>query len=149
MAEVKEILNTYGQIGVERVKQLLETVRATGKTINSVTYEVSTNQNMDRLQIKARPFTSAIETGVSPTSKGVHPDMIKSLTEYAKARGFDKPESAAWGMAKKIQKEGDKTYKAGGRDVYSSGVIKLANEIKAEIAKEFKIKSSTFIKNTF
>jgi len=146
---VSEILNAYGQIGVTRVKQLLEQVRATGKTINSVKYEVTKTATMDRLVIKARPFTSAIETGVSPTTKGVHPDMIASLTEYAQARGIGNPKSAAWAIAKTIQKEGDKTYKRGGRDVYSSGVIELVDEIKKSIRKEFKIKATSLIKNTF
>lgn len=146
---VKEILNAYGQIGVARVKQLLEQVRATGKTINSVKYEVIEKGSFERLVIKARPFTSAIETGVSPTKKGVHPDMIQSLTEYAQARGMENPKSAAWAIAKTIQKEGDKTYKRGGRDVYSSGVIELVDEIKKAIRKEFRIKATSMIKNTF
>ncbi len=149
MKTVPEILNTYGQIGVARVKQLLEVVRATGKTIDSVKYEVTKTGTMDRLVIKARPFTSAIETGVSPTKKGVSSEMIQSLTEYAQARGMDNPKSAAWAIAKTIQKEGDKTYKRGGRDVYSSGVLELVDEIKKEIRKEWKIKATSLIKNTF
>lgn len=149
MLTVKEILEAYGKIGVARVKQLLEIVMATGKTINSVKYEVTNTGTMDRLQIKARPFTSAIETGVSPTTKGPSKEMIDSLTEYAQARGMDKPKSAAWAIAKTIQKEGDKTYRQGGRDVYSSGVDELVKEIKGAIRKEFKIKATSLIKNTF
>ncbi len=124
-------------------------MRATGKTINSVKAEVSEKNNVSRLVIKARPFTSAIETGVSPTSKGVSKDMIDSLAEYARARGMDKPESAAWAIANTIQKEGDKTFKRGGRNVYSSEVLKLADEIKKEIRKDYKIKFTSLIKNTF
>lgn len=149
MATVKEILNAYGQIGVNRVKQLLETVRATGKTINSVKYEVTNSGTTDKLVIKARPFTSAIETGIRPTTKGPSKEMIDSLTEYAQARGMDKPKSAAWAIAKTIQKEGDNTYKRGGRDVYSSGVIELSEEIKKAVKREYRIKMTNFLKNTF
>jgi hypothetical protein len=75
--------------------------------------------------------------------------MIKSLTEYARARGFDKPESAAWGLAKKIQKEGDKTFKQGGRIVYSDDVDKFVDELKKECRKAAKIKFTRTIKNAF
>jgi len=149
MLAATKILEAYAQIGVTKIKQSLEQVRATGKTINSVKAEVTEKNDVSRLVIKARPFTSAIETGVSPTSKGVSPEMIESLTEYARARGMEKPESAAWAIAKTIQKEGDKTYKRGGRDVYSSEVIRLADEIKKAILKDYKIKFTSLIKNTF
>ncbi len=149
MATVLQILDAYGKIGVERIKQALEQVRATGKTINSVKYETSETNGVSRLIIKARPFTAAIETGVRPSTKGIPPDMITSLTEYAQARGMEKPKSAAWAMAKTIKKKGDKTFRSGGREVYSDDVIKLSNEIKKEVGKEFRIRMTSFIKNTF
>ncbi len=144
-----EILEAYGKIGVERIKQALEQVRATGKTINSVKYETSETNGVSRLLIKARPYTSAIETGVSPSTKGIPPDMITSLTEYAQARGMDNPKSAAWAMAKTIKKQGDRTFRKGGREVYSDDVIKLAKEIKTVVGKEYRINFTKFIKNTF
>ncbi len=147
MLAATKILEAYAVIGVAKVKQALEQVSATGKTINSVKAEVTEKNDVSRLVIKARPFTSAIETGVSPTSKGVSKDMIDSLKEYARARGMD--ESAEWAIAKTIQKEGDKTFKRGGRDVYSSEVLKLADDIKKEIRKDYKIKFTSLIKNTF
>lgn len=149
MLAATKILQAYAEIGVRKIQQALESVRATGKTINSVKAEVTEKGDVSRLVIKARPFTSAIETGVSPTDNGVSREMIESLTEYARARGMDKPESAAWAIAKAIQKDGDKTYRSGGRDVYSSEVIRLADEIKKEIRKEYKIKFTSLIKNSF
>lgn len=144
-----ELFKTYGALGVEKIKQSLEAVRATGKTINSVRFEVSQNVNTFRLRILARPYTSAIETGVRPTTKGVSREMIESLTEYAQARGMDKPKNAAWALAKSIQKKGDRTFRSGGRTVYSDDAILIANELKKQALKEFKIKSTNFIKNTF
>lgn len=144
-----QLFDAYGKIGVERIKQALEQVRATGKTIESVKYETSQDGNNHRLVIKARPYTSAIEEGIRPTTKGVSREMIESLTEYAIARGMDKPESAAWGIAKKIQREGDRTYKSGGRDIYSSVAIQVTKELKKEVLKDFKIRSTQFIKNTW
>jgi hypothetical protein len=149
MLRITDILTAYGKIGVDLTKQTLEASRATGKTIDSVRYEVSDNDNKERLVIKARPFTSALETGVKPVSAGskpgIPPEMIENFTEYARARGMDNPESAAWAMAKKIKQVGDKTYRMGGKDVYSDAMEGLAKEITKAITKEFIRESKTII----
>jgi len=144
---IADILKFWAPIAEKRVKQLLESTRATGKTIDSVRVEVSKEQTMDRMQILARPFTAALETGVRPTTKGVSREMIENLKEYTKARGI--PEDKVWAIAKTIQKKGDRTFQKGGRDVYSDGVEKMVDEITRDIKKEFKIKASLFLKNSF
>ena len=139
----------YGTVAVRIVQTALEQVRASGKTIQSVKAIISEDKGVDRFQIVARPYTNRIEQGIGPTTKGPSREMIKSLTEYAQARGMDKPESAAWGLAKKIQKEGDRTFKKGGRIVYSDDVDKLVKEITNDIKKEVRIKFTRTIKNSF
>ena len=147
MLRIMDILNAYGKLGVELTKQTLEASKATGKTINSVRYEVTANDNKERLVIKARPYTSALETGIKPVSAGskpgIPPEMIENLTEYAKARGFEKPESAAWGIAKKIKQVGDRTYRIGGKDVYSDAMKDFSEEIIEAIRKDFIRESKT------
>jgi hypothetical protein len=149
MLRIMDILNAYGKIGVQLAKNSLEYSKATGKTINSVKYEVSANDNKERLVIKARPFTSALETGIKPVSAGskpgIPPEMIENLTEYARARGMEKPESAVWGIAKTIKKVGDKTYRMGGKDVYSEAMEGLAKEITEAITKEFIREAKTIL----
>ena len=139
----------YGTVAVRIVQTALEQVRASGKTIQSVKAIISEDKGVDRFQIVARPYTNRIEQGIGPTTKGPSREMIKSLTEYAQARGMDKPESAAWGLAKKIQKEGDRTFKKGGRIVYSDDVDKLVKEMTNDIKKEVRIKFTRTIKNSF
>jgi len=139
----------YGTVAVRIVQTALEQVRASGKTIQSVKSIISEDKGVDRFQVVARPYTNRIEKGIGPTTKGPSREMIKSLTEYAQARGMDKPESAAWGLAKKIQKEGDRTFKKGGRVVYSDDVDKLVDEMTNEIKKEVRIKFTRTIKNSF
>jgi hypothetical protein len=139
----------YGTVAVRIVQTALEQVRASGKTIQSVKAIISEDKGVDRFQIVARPYTNRIEQGIGPTTKGPSREMIKSLTEYAQARGMDKPESAAWGLAKKIQKEGDRTFKKGGRIVYSDDVDKLVKEMTNDIKKEVRIKYTRTIKNSF
>lgn len=145
----EDILKAYAPIGVDVVKKALEEVRATGKTINSVKAEVSKNGSVDRLQILARPYTNRIEKGIGPTTKGPSAEMIASLTEYARARGMDKPESAAWALAKKIQKEGDKTHKRGGRIVYSDDIDKFTKEVIGKVKNNWKVIFTSTIKNGF
>jgi len=149
MLEFNQILQKYAPVGVRLVQTALEQVRASGKTIQSVKAEVSESNTVDRLQILARPYTNRIEQGVGPTKKGPSSEMIKNLTEYAQARGFSKPESAAWGLAKKIQKEGDRTHKQGGRIVYSDDVDKFVDELTNECKKVAKVKFTRTIKNAF
>lgn len=139
----------YGTVAVRIVQTALEQVRASGKTIQSVKAIISEDKGVDRFTIVARPYTNRIEQGIGPTTKGPSREMIKSLTEYAQARGMDKPESAAWGLAKKIQKEGDRTFKKGGRIVYSDDVDKLVKEMTNDIKKEVRIKFTRTIKNSF
>lgn len=129
---IVSILNTYGQIGVDVIKQSIN--RATGKTESSVRYIVKDTQGIKyRLTWYAREFIQLLEKGRGPTTKGPSPDMIENLTEYAKARGMSDPESAAWAIAKTINKEGDKTYRRGGKDVYSQDMSKLIEELTKEV----------------
>src|SRR5688572_11399108 len=135
-ANITETLKTYGVIGVEVLRQAILQVEATGKTAQSIRYEVTSTDDQDRLMLIGRAFFELIEKGRKPTSKNPSPDMIEFLTDYARARGKSKPESAAWGIAKKINKEGDKTYRAGGRLVYSPELIKFVDELKTVITKQ-------------
>lgn len=149
MTTIPQILDKWGQVGVLALKTDLERVRATGKTVDSVRYEVKHEGTVDRLTFYAREWTKLLEEGRGPTTKGPSPEMIENLTEYAKARGFTNPKSAAWAIAKKINKEGDKTKKQGGRIVYSDTVEQLAADIKKDVTKNVTTKFMQTIKGSF
>lgn len=148
-ANITTTLKSYGVIGVEVLKQAIQKVEATGKTANSIRYEVTTTDDKDQLLLIGRAFFELIEKGRRPTNKGPSPDMIEFLTDYARARGMSKPESAAWAIAKTINKEGDKTYRAGGRLVYSPELIKFVEELKSVITKEVSKGFLTQVKGAF
>lgn len=148
-ANVTQILTTYGALGVEVLKQAIAQVEATGKTAQSIRFEVESSDTKDRLLLIGRAFFELIEKGIRPSGKNPSPEMIKFLTEYAQARGMDNPKSAAWGIAKTILKEGDKTHKAGGRLVYSPELVKFVEELKEVLTKEFKKGFVTQIKGAF
>lgn len=149
MKTLPEILNAWGQVGVTALKNDLTKVNATGKTVNSVRYDVKKEGTVDRLTFYAREWTKLLETGRGPTTKGPSPEMIESLTEYAAARGMDNPKSAAWAIAKTLNKKGDKTHRAGGREVYSPTVLQLAQDIKKDVTKNFTTKFMQTIKGAF
>lgn len=149
MKTLTEILNAWGVVGTEKIKQDLTKVQATGKTVDSVRYVVEKSGTVDRLTFYAREWTKLLESGRGPTTKNPSPEMIESLTEYARARGMENPKSAAWAIAKKINKEGDKTKKQGGRIVYSGTVEKLAADIKKDVTKHYTTKFMQTIKGSF
>lgn len=148
-ANVATILNQYGALGVEVLKQSISSIQASGKTAQSIRFEVESSDNKDRLMLIGRKFFELIEKGIRPSGKNPPPEMIQMLTEYAKARGMDKPESAAWGIAKTILKEGDKTYRSGGRLVYSPELVKFVQELQEVLTKQFKKDVITSIRGAF
>lgn len=122
---LSDVLKAQGTIGVDMFRQAISKVDATTKTKQSIRFE----SDDSKITFFGRAFIELLNTGRKPTKKGPSPDMIANLTEYAEARGFEKPESAAWAIAKTINKLGDKTHRKGGRDVYEGTVDKVAERI--------------------
>lgn len=144
-----QVLTVYGAIGEQVLKDAVDKVSATHKTIESIRSEITDTEKSTRLQLIAREWFSLIEKGRGPTSKGPSHEMIEFLTDYAQARGMSKPENAAWAIAKTINKKGDKTHRAGGRIVYSDELIKFVDEVIKAITNEFKGFYINEIKNAF
>lgn len=137
MVDIAKTLDAYGPIGVEVLREAIAGIEASGRTAQSIRYEVTSTETLDRLTIYGRAYFQLIEKGIKPSNKNPSPEMIQFLTDYARARGMDKPESAAWGIAKKILKEGDKTYNQGGRIVYSADLDKFVQELITYATKVF------------
>lgn len=148
-ASIEQILQVYGSIGEQLLKDAVDQVSATHRTVESIRHEVTSGDTWDRLQFIGRKYIQGLETGIRPTDKGPSSEMIELLTEYARARGMENPTSAAWAIAKTIQKQGDRTFRVGGRDVYSSELNKFVEELKAEITKTFVGNYVTEIKQAF
>jgi hypothetical protein len=133
--QVQNILNAYGQLGVEGLRQRVP--KATGKTAASIQYEVDFN----RLRIFARDFFLTLETGRGPRKSSAYQGFDENLLEWMKARGIgaDLSEKKRKQLARffsfKINKEGDATFKSGGKDVYSDFMDKFVEELSNEIVK--------------
>lgn len=127
------VLQTYGQIGVKVLQQAVAPLDATRKTFNSIRFE-STETN---LKFFARSFFELLEKGIKPSKKKPSRDMIESMTEYAKARGFENPEKAAWAISVKQLDKGDTTFRKGGRVVYSDDMQTFTKELAKELASDY------------
>lgn len=130
MRAISDVLEAYGPIGVQVLQDAISGIEASGKTAESIRYEVQSSGSTDKLLLIARQYFELIEKGIKPSGKNPPPEMIQQLTQYAKSRGMKDPEKAAWGIAKTILKEGDKTYNRGGRIVYSDDLDKFVQELK-------------------
>lgn len=142
---LESVLKTYGQIGVDVLRNAVVPLDATGKTRASIRFE----SDKEKLQFFAREFFELLEKGRRPTTKNPSPEMIELLTDYAKARGMNKPKSAAWAMAKKMNKEGDRTHKRGGRIVYSDVMGEFNKQLGAELMKDYGKELNLKIKGYF
>lgn len=139
-----DLLRAYGELGVQMLKGLVPKV--TGKTANSIRYEATEN----RLIIYGREFFRAMETGRSPRRSNSYGGFDENLSGWLRAKGFPTkttksgkmyyrigdqwytPESLAW----KINKQGDKTFRMGGKDVYFSQLERFIAELKDKVTKE-------------
>lgn len=139
---IRKTLDRYGNLGVEGLKKDVSKVSATGKTAESVRYEIDYKDNIWRLVYYGRQFFKALETGRGPRESDQDQDFKSQMLEYMKARGIgaDLPEKKREALARflvfKINKEGDKTYKAGGRIVYSETLSKLVDELINALRKD-------------
>lgn len=128
-ASIADVLNAQGKLAVQSLQGAVAKVDATTKTKRSIRYE----SDDSKLTLFGREFIDLLNKGRGPTTKGPSREMIENLTEYAQARGMDKPESAAWAMAKILNAKGDKAFRKGGRDVYESELQKVIDRIEAAV----------------
>lgn len=155
MKTIQTTLNNYGRLAVEVLQLDVHNLSATGKTERSINYKIESDTDTDRLLLLARPFFSALETGRGPRKSSQYKEYDKSLLEYMEARGLlsgltkKQKESRAKSLAWYINKHGDKTYREGGREVYSKHLDKLVRELKEALKKDFKQYSINEIRKSF
>jgi hypothetical protein len=137
-------LTEYGKLGVMALRQAVEKYSATGKTVDSIRFEVSVESDGTMtLTFYGRQFFKALETGRAPRKNTSYGQFDLNLLDYMEARGMltgltDKQKKAkAKSLAWYINKHGDQTYREGGREVYSDTLFKLVSELKRAITQDF------------
>jgi methyl coenzyme M reductase alpha subunit len=112
-----EILNEQGIELVNGIRANLGSTgtTATGKTSQSLRFEISQEGTKTRLKLFGRPFFMTVETGRKATpNKKPSREFIENLKPWAEARGI--PEGAVWAIATDINKRGTALWRAGGTD---------------------------------
>lgn len=145
-------LTEYGKLGVLALRTDVNAVSATGKTADSIRFEISVENNGTiTLSFLGRAYFKALETGRGPRKSNEYQQYDVSLEEWLESRGLPSKTSkkgikyfqlgqhwfSAKSLAWKINKEGDSLHKKGGRIVYSPTLAKLAEEIKRAIVSDF------------
>lgn len=155
------ILKAYGESMVIMVKAKIAPLSVTHQTENSVNYK----STLTRLGIYGRKFIEIIETGRGARKSPEYGSFDRSLEKYLDGKGFPTKVSKSgikyykignsWSSSKslayKINKEGDQTFKKGGRNVYSEELAVMAENLKKDIianaAKEVVISLANTFKN--
>ena len=152
VADVVKILTKEGQRLSDQIKA--NTPKVTGKTANSVKYDVSQDGAMVTLRITAKPFFKVVETGRKPTSQGAtkgSPTLVEAIKEWLRAKG-EVNLGVAYYIAKRIHKQGTKLYQRGGRtDVFSnvltdSELDRITESLQSSIANDILQDTLDFLK---
>lgn len=106
---------------------------ATGKTSQSLRFDIKQEGTKVKMQLFGRPFFMTVQTGRRPTpDKKPSREMISNITEWVNARGMD--ESAVWAIATKIQQRGTRLWFEGGRDdIVDPAVDEFTNNVSQEL----------------
>jgi hypothetical protein len=142
--QLVQTLTEYGKLGEMALRTDVQKVSATGKTADSIRFEISIDSNGITLRFIGRQFFKALETGRGPRKSSTYQKYDVSLLEYMEARGMlsgltqKQKESKAKSLAWYINKHGDSTYRKGGRIVYSPTITKLVSELKRAVTQDFK-----------
>jgi hypothetical protein len=132
-------------MGVMALKKDVEKVSASGKTAESIRFEIEVFDNGNiTFKLLGRKYFSTLETGRGPRRSSTYGEFDLNMLEYMKARGIGadlsekKRNQLARFLAYKINKEGDSVFKKGGRIVYSETLTKFISELKRAITQDFK-----------
>ncbi len=145
MEKIATTLNNYGILGVELLKASIQQLSATGKTVQSISYKVDSDEDTDTLKIFGREFLSTLETGRGPRKSSQPGGFLDNMLEYMRARGIGaelddkKRRNLARFLVLKINREGDKTYKQGGRKLWSDDLDKFIESLREQLRKDFAV----------
>jgi hypothetical protein len=105
---------------------------ATGRTSQSLRFEITQNGGKMNMRLYGRPFFMTVQTGRRPTpEKKPSREMIDNLRVWMEARGMDA--SKVWGLATKINQRGTRLWLEGGReDIVDPVVDEFINGISMD-----------------
>ncbi len=143
----RELEGVLLKAGFNAINKIQSNIRrnnqvASGRALNSIRQEASSDVNSTSLDIIGVDYIENIETGVSPSqAKIISADtMTRKLYSWSFDRGLQfQKKSERWRFSanttRKLQSIGSMLYRNGGRtDVFTSEVQPLINEIEQQVA---------------
>jgi hypothetical protein len=147
VVDLLQILSQYGNSTVAKIKENLAATgtNATGKTSQSIRFEVTDQGFKQTLKVIGKPFVFVVETGRKPTPQYDKPskEFVASIKEWADTKGIGK---FAYGIARSIHQKGTSLYRQGGREDIISNVVNqsLTDQISKDILFKF---ADSYLKN--
>jgi len=142
-----QILSSHGQAVVKDIRANLAATgtNATGKTSNSIQYEVTEQGSITTLLVYGRPFVMTVETGRGPRRSSENQNVRQRILEWMEAKGVGanmdqvKKEALANFLTWRINQEGTELHKKGGRKDIISNVVdqRLIDDIMSEVLSRF------------
>lgn len=142
---IESLLEIFGQRAVDLIKSKVPVV--SGKTRDSVRYEVTRDEDSIKLLVKGRANFQSVERGRGPAKSSNYEGFDQRLDEWMSAKGFPTKISKSgkkyyligdqWmtgkSLAYLINKRGDKKYRQGWSNVYMDDLERLVNELKKSL----------------
>ncbi len=126
MTATESILTRAGADVVQRLRDSMTQsgVNATGNASKSIRADVFRNGTTTSLTVSALRYIFTVEEGRKPSKPGKTVPYAKILA-WVRAKGLqtNDPQGLAWGIKKKIDKEGTLTYRRYGRYGRGSGIL--------------------------
>lgn len=141
MVDLLPILTQTGQSTVQRIRQNIASTgtNASGRTSQSLRFEVSTDGSIARLRVIGRPYFMAVETGIKPYPQYTKPsrDFVSEIKDWLRTKGGN--QGAAYAISRSIHQKGTKLWKSGGRKDIVSNVVNsdLFTQIQQAALNEF------------
>lgn len=148
---LKDVLISFAPKGLGVLKQSIQKVSVTGKTLQSLRFIVDSLNG--RLTYYGRGFMEALEKGRGPRKQSAYGNFDTNLEDWLKAKGFQRKKTksgkvyyklgSSWFTAKalawKINKQGDKTFRSDQvKEVYTKPMEEFTEELKQAIVQDQK-----------
>lgn len=138
VVDLIQILSRYGTSTVEELKRSIQPYSATGDTLKSLQFTVTRIGTVDRLQITARPYIMALETGRKATPQYTKPSFafVDRIRRWLAAKGENV--GLAYAIAKSIHQKGTKGHPGVISEVVNDTLINtISKDILQQFAKQY------------
>jgi hypothetical protein len=136
MPEIFEMINNRSVDLINDIRANLGATgtNATGKTSQSLRFELKQEGTKYKMQLFGRPFFMTVQTGRGPTKPGApqsDPTLFEGIKEWIEAKGIA---ANPWAVTKSIHEKGTRLWRQGGReDIVQPAVDAFINGLSQDL----------------